>query len=362
MRNFFLALMILLSITGKSQKKAKPTTIHNFATFLTKASMVSGKEILFNHVHIQDTIDFGNASSVTQMLKIKSSRFDQSASLKGVTYGDSVIISNMTFSTDLFFLKSNFGPSLSITDVVFERQFAIRHSVLPQIIKMNRVSFPTNMTLDFSTNAVEGDKCLAQFQETDISQIVLPYELFRFDFDEKNLEGNSYTHAQKARIYELLIRNSKEAGFVTSAEKWDIDYKKYMNEKEYGGVGNVFNFISENYWNFGYSKSTIFWVWTPVFFLLFFIINYFSIFWAIDLYHIKEIGEDINDTDETNLEDIIKQNRVRYALIYTGIIYFGLKIDPKGIDVSKGWGIVYPIIVYLIGTINILGCAGYLFK
>src|SRR5258706_183155 len=284
MRNFFLALMILLSITGKSQKKAKPTTIHNFATFLTKASMVSGKEILFNHVHIQDTIDFGNASSVTQMLKIKSSRFDQSGSLKGVTYGDSVIISNMTFSTDLFFLKSNFGPSLSITDVVFERQFAIRHSVLPQIIKMNRVSFPTNMTLDFSTNEVEGDKCLAQFQETDISQIVLPYELFRFDFDEKNLEGNSYTHAQKARIYELLIRNS------------------------------------------------------------------------------KEIGEDINDTDETNLEDIIKQNRVRYALIYTGIIYFGLKIDPKGIDISKGWGIVYPIIVYLIGTINILGCAGYLFK
>jgi hypothetical protein len=194
----------------------------------------------------------------------------------------------------------------------------------------------------------------------DLSKMIVPHELFIYDFEQKNSKGEPYSHSERIRIYETLIKNSSNAGLMTSAIEWDKDYKRYMYRYNNRYVGPAWTWINDCWWDFGYGKWRIFWIWMPLFFLIFTLLNIIFLPRLLDVYYDDEIGNTFK-MEHTSKAVLVRRYRFSYSVVYTAAIYFNFKLSFAGMNFKRPWWNLYILLIYSIGTIHVIfGVVGYI--
>lgn len=248
------------------------------------------------------------------------------------------------------FSYSKFSDSLVFVTTDFYNEVNFKHCLLPKAIRFNKVDFKGDAKVDFSGSRLqtEGVKCRLVIKETDLANMVLPYDLFEFEFREPTNEE------KQEQAYEVTIKNCRDAGMIESAQKWDIDLQKLRNERRMGAfLGGIFNFLNEVWWNFGYAKGRIFWLWMWVFFAIFYCINFLFLPGLLKAYDDEEVGRSFREGHDT-LSQTLRLHRLMYTLAFTAFIYFNFRLTTSAMNFTYPWRMIYIFIVYCVGTLHVV--------
>jgi len=146
----------------------------------------------------------------------------------------------------------------------------------------------------------------------------------------------------------LLDKYSKN-GEIENYKLVDIDYHNFQ--------GGFFNFFSKYWWNYGYSKWLIF-IWCLFFIGVFSLINYLlipKIYYTYPLLHINNYHHWV-----IRHQTFSKKNKknLRYftCLIYTCILFFGIKLDLSNLKFYKLSIAIFILFQFTIGLI----CTGFI--
>jgi uncharacterized protein YjbI with pentapeptide repeats len=248
------------------------------------------------------------------------------------------------FDSDVNFQGTRFNSKADFNGAQFLRSINFENSTLPDtlifssIVKINNECDLTVCKLDPIKKAKNKDyKCLIDLTKSDINKIKINYELFKLFFQENE------TYEIKISTYEKLLKKFKDDSFLNSYELLDIEYKSFKNQSN---GDNFTNWVSKNWWNYGYNKWLVFQD-SFVLFGIFCIINFF-LFDKLqnEIYKVKFPFR----TYFPNFYSTIFN-----SLIYTLIIFFGFKITLENFKKINGWTF-YIWIIYLSGLI----CLAYM--
>lgn len=200
-----------------------------------------------------------------------------------------------------------------------------------------------------------------------LTKLIVPYNLFRITFpDSVGEEGNRHVFPfeQKEPVYEIIIKKCRDVGMIESVAGWDIEYKKLKIRRNFENgwswLGEIWILFQERWWNFGYAKGLILFVWMPVFFFIFTLINYLTIERQLrKLYFDPEIGRNYRDANVNTATKMISsfsrdwRKKLAYTLHYTGVVFFGFKVKHEALNFrSFGW-IAYFYFMYIVGLLHL---------
>jgi hypothetical protein len=249
------------------------------------------------------------------------------SSLDGVVACDSSKIDSINFNSDSI-----------------KHSFSLLKAKMPRVIALSDLFFDNEGTLDLTNFYLSNSRpCKLIFSAVDISKIKFNYSLFDVEFeDEKNIP-------QKELIYKQILDNQQLAGYKDGYEKADIEFQKIENSKK-RFYGNFLNFVETNWNNFGYNKEYIFRN-SIIIFLIIYILNLFCYTAMVDkaytLREFKEVNSKIADLGKSKA----LLHKAFYCFLYTGIIFWGLKISIENIQISKSRLGVWVICQYIIGLV-----------
>jgi hypothetical protein len=147
-----------------------------------------------------------------------------------------------------------------------------------------------------------------------------------------------------ASAYEYLLAKFKAEGKNDSYERVDIEYQQ---EKAIRGSrwDKVFNWLDDNWWNYGYSKLEVI-KWTGWFILIFFVLN--SLLWK-QMQELYRIDQDHSFIDRNeNPAHYFLQKYVR-ILLYTCYIFFSVKINLSRLKVTNLFLVFYFFLQFTLG-------------
>lgn len=287
----------------------------------------------------------------------------------------SVFKETLKFDNCEFYGKVDFSNSVYHKNLEFKRTYFtsspdFSNSVLPDTLILSDVKIKSTESMDFSQSKLDipAKKTILKLDFINYSSLIIPYHLFDINFESSlaNIEGREGKHQERIRIYESLILSSIKAKLVESAAGWDIEYKKYMYDHRESVLADIFNGINKYWWNYGYDKGRVLWVWTPIFYLIFLLINFIFIERIATAYFDEDMNKAIGKRKggkTEKLEVIIRQSRLLYSLVFTAAIYFNLRMSFKNMNFNRPLALTYLFLVYSIGTFHVVfGIFGYLLK
>lgn len=349
-------------VNAGARQDKPPVAMRKFATFDSLASL-SNKKLKFVNISMtfgnDDWIDIPTGTQ-EKALVFTFCDFFNPVKMSG-TYNSRLEFAHCSFRSSADFSYSHFNDNLKIVATEFTENPNFKYCRLPAIIFLDHVDFKGDNMLDFSSCFLRDaeKKCKLVLTETQVSNMVLPYELFEYDFDTASGHNVKNIHDHRVSVYETLIKNCREAGLMESAKGWDIDYKTYTYERNYW-LGGPLNFANKYWWNFGYNKSRIFWFWLPMFFCLFVLVNYFFVHQLRHIYYDDEIVDSFRQGDpDTDL--VLRKNKFMYTVTCTAAIYFNFWLKISAIDFSNHRGVCYVFLMYLTGSLHVIfGIGGYI--
>ncbi len=229
--------------------------------------------------------------------------------------------------------------------------------------QINQIPKNQQMAQEFQLSQKLG-KCVILLHGTNLANIILPYDRFW-------VEINGYSYEETTSMYEKLIKVCKDEGMDESVEGWSIELQKTQNihNKAFTFLGlhftfwgYVWNAIQSIFWNYGYSKGYIFF-WIMGTFLIFTLLNY--TFWypkLLGVYYNPKLGTNLFTNLPNSAEELItslKKNKAirwRYMLHFTGVIFFGLKLEHSDMSFKHLRWVMLLYFEFIIGII-LLGFA-----
>jgi len=163
------------------------------------------------------------------------------------------------------------------------------------------------------------------------------------------------TLQQRISVYEHMLGSLERFGFAHGPdfEQVSVGYKKLINRQKGWFHWYVLDTFYDLWWNYGYSQWRVVLVWTPLFWLLFSVISAF-LYQRLNqqVYRIKF------------LDKVDRKSRLVWrfyvALVYTAILFFGLKMDTNkfqdGALSHSPFLLAYLLLVYAVGLV----CLGYI--
>lgn len=349
-------------------------TLVNQQRKTTKKHYYSLISDLFNLTNKDDSLDFifiDNAFSerdtinveigtVDKAIRFDNCKFTNKFAMKAVEYNSKLEVSHCNFNSIADFSHSYFKDSIFFDLVDFSQSPNLAFCRLPKFISFKETTIHSDSKIDFSTCYLADNKkkCVVKFIGTQsCSNMIIPYDLFEIDTFQQ--ADYSVAHDDRIRTYESLIKNCKEAGLLESVQKWDIDYRKYVNKTKYGIAGIAFNWLNECWWNFGYNQAKILWFWTPVFFLLFCAINRVALLKLQNVYFDEDIGKSFKISKDSP-KAILGKHKFIYSIIYTAAIFFNFRLTLSAMNLKNHLGMAYIFLIYVIGTIHVVFGLGYI--
>jgi hypothetical protein len=232
---------------------------------------------------------------------------------------------------------------LNLYDDTVSTTFGFYGMDLPGRINLNRLRFKDDGVLDLATfSYVEGQTCILAVNQTDLSKVKLDYALF-------NLDKNGLGIPQAEAIYKQLLANQEKSGYKDGYQKADIEFRKMENLKQ-GHYGKFLNWLQENWNNYGYNKEKIFinalWI-----FVIFFVLNIGWYRLLIDNgYTITELQAACQNLKSKSWPAKAVLYPF-YGLFYTGILFWGLKLDFDKLKMKNGFMAVWILVQYISGLI-----------
>ncbi len=198
-----------------------------------------------------------------------------------------------------------------------------------------------------STAIAENKPCLINLMGTDVSKIKLPYINFKLWFPDSKI-----TFAQKSNLYEQLLKKVKADGFTQSFEKLDAEYQEFR----YLENGQpMLNWLLKNWWGYSYKKELVFRN-TGLLFGIFFLINFLLFPVLISKMYGLKHPKEVENPDFLRQKSSHFFKRIPIVFYYTGLIFFGLKVEIERLNYTNIWALSYFFLVYTSGVI----CLGFI--
>jgi uncharacterized protein YjbI with pentapeptide repeats len=289
-------------------------------------------------------------------------KYRSSLRLDEVLFKDGVNFQMSQFN-GLFLYRTKFAGVVNFSLSEFTSAPRIHEIVLPQKLIFERVNLtslsPTEF-VDFRLARLEPDsaKCIITVEGTDLSKLLLPFSLFELGFSPNT------TYEIKCGLYEGVLKSCKDAGMLDSYKGWDIEYNKMKNIHNSGGIGRIKNFINKYWWNFGYEKWRILWIWLPAAFLMFLLYNLIMIKRLIfRMYFDEDLGSTfLRKRDKSNILSHLNKFtfRLSYTIFYTATIYFGLRLKHEAVNFQNFWYLVYLYLIFCVGALHMAFALSYI--
>lgn len=346
MRTLSLLLFIAYAFPSQAQPPEKLITTYADLDTLNE-SQIPDKILEIDQLRQNDTIDI-RVGKIPKQLDFSFCTFYQPFRMSVIFGGKVIVQGESKFMESADFSYSEFFDSLVFTNTAFYDELKLKHCKLPTAIRFDKVDLRGERKVDFSGSRLQDEnaKCKLVLRETDVSNMVLPYNLFEFEFREPtNFE-------KQEQAYEVTIKNCLDAGMLESAQEWDIELSKLRNVRKYGFFGHIGNLINTIWWNFGYDKLWV-WFWMLGFFAVFFTINYRFLDEMTDVYHDEEVIGSFLKESKTKAR-AIKKHRSMLALVFTSTIFFNFKLAISALDFRYPGRVSYIFLVYVIGTLHVV--------
>ncbi|UTW62150.1 hypothetical protein KFE98_19415 [bacterium SCSIO 12741] len=257
------------------------------------------------------------------------------------------------------------SPNLSF-DGLAAQQLTLRDCQLPDTLTLKDLVIENQ--IDLSQNNVIGERntpCVLVIDESVIGKLKLRYSNFQLLIPE---ELSSVQFEQYSYLFETLLSDHQEYGFMASYETLDKDYQRFKlsqnpnDSKLVQSIGKILSLLNE-YWNgYGYEKERI---WFNSFFLIFLfgLINWILFpFLISEVYPIKAIAESNNRlvaqkiNRSQNVKHFFLMRNPYMVFFYTCLIFFGLKISVENLKFDHKISVVYILLQYTMGLI----CLAYM--
>jgi hypothetical protein len=309
-------------------------------------------DVSFLSVDFQDVVSY-KSCKFHQKANFGSSYFRKEADFSENTFDDvtnfsrsdfqnKITFNSSTISKEVNFFKSTFSVFASFESIKGSGTILFDETEMPNILNLTKSN---SVKIDFRNSSIkiltnrqlskftkkdsldllklynqskDFNKCVILLGGTNLDNIILPYDRFWAD-------TTGYTYEEKTSLYEDLIKKCKEEGMDESVMGWSIELKKIENIHNFPKIGFCLNY--------GYTKSLILF-WILGVFLLFNILNFFIYPQLISVYFnpklgLKLIAKPLTQDAEAVIGVLKKSpaTRLRYMLHYTGMIFFGIKLE-----------------------------------
>jgi len=336
------------------------TCILRYAHFVSKVD--------FNHTDFYSLADFLDADFDTLSV-FEKTFFHSFADFSSANFRYLADFNQAEFHSKVDFVGTQFGSSADFSYAIFDSIAFFKSVILPDTLFLSNVSIKNELDLTSAKlNSTKHRKCKIDLLDTDINKVKFNYDLFELYFQETE-EHRAATYEQKISIYEKLRKRFDELGFKESYKNLDIEYQDFINtnakdkskEAELGFKLRKYllNPWEKYWWNYGYNKEWVIF-WSVFLLIIFTLINVpFVTYLNKNVYQINtkafyDISTCKNYRKNFNVQRISKI--LFNSLVYTAILFFGIKLVIENFKNPKPGGIFYLILIYVIG----LFCLGYL--
>ena len=320
----------------------------------------------FSGTEFHSPVDFSNAFFKSDV-DFTGTKFKSLATFKGTTFhsytkfsyaqfNSNVSFFDATFDTNVDFFLTKFHSQVDFFAAQFNSSVGFDLATLPDYLCFEYVRKIKN-EIDLTYAHLDEHKrtnnknyrCKINLLNSDISKIKINYEIFKLWFP------NYSTYEEKISTYEKLLKKFKDDSFLESYKKLDIEYQDYKNT--YNGK-IVLNWFLKYWWNYGYDKELVL-VWSLCLFLVFSFLNSFLFeYLQRNVFEVNFKFYTKIDSKHSLLKTL--KNSALYSinpLIYTAVIFFGIKISLEHFKKFSGW-VLYIWLIYIVG----LFCLAYIFN
>ena len=287
----------------------------------------------------------------------------ESTRIKVLLFDNAEFPNNTNLSEPIFLCRACEVKRISFFHCFIQGPSSIANMLLPESILLDHLSFEhPNSELDLTHFSVTDSNkiCTLLLREMNdgISRIRLNYENFRLSFD-------SIANWQRERIYRQLLEEQQKDGFTFGYEKLEKEYKQFKYMKDHTLLGRLENWIDATWWDYGYDKFRVITNSIKIF-LGFLLLNLFIYGNLIGVYQpegFKEFDKDLRGrmgylTQRKKLSFYLA--RIPAIVVYSGYIFWGLKLDLKELKLRKPlfYGIL--LIEYIAGLVCLAYIANYI--
>jgi hypothetical protein len=277
-----------------------------------------------------------------------------------------ILISNSIIDTyklrvntiqDMGLLSVTFGQLVIMDDIKLTGKPEWTDVILPDTLHLLNVDLSQlqePLNLMSCKPKSESARCQVFFKGVDLSKMLLLYRNFKVYFP-KYLK---LSFDEKAFQYQQMLTIFEERNSLLNYEALDKDYQefKYLERGIWGG--SVLNWIDKNWWDYGYNKFLVI-RGSIIINFIFFLVN-LTLFSTLlrDGYTMQKFVS----IDQSLKKKYAKRRvimhlfRIPYVFIYTGYIFWGLKLDIDKVHIHKIWLFSYVLFQYLAGIV----CLAYI--
>jgi hypothetical protein len=277
------------------------------------------------------------------------SKFKWSFRLDSVKFDSFADFSKDVFDSAAGFSGLQFGTRASFQNSQFYGPVYFSGNILPDTLDFRFVRQIAN-EIDFTDwrPPLSGKKCLLALNGTILSKIRLNMNLFSLWFPD------SVTIDEKESVYQGVLKKLKDDGFLDSFEKLDIEFREFQYDNSNWFDRNIVASIQRVWSNYGYNKELIF-LWSVGFLILFSGVNLRLFPNLYTIYPIPAVGH-------LGPQELIGRRwvYVLQTVVYTVIVFFGLKLDLGRVKSDTVWQhpilFIYLFVIYVSGLI----CLGFI--
>ena len=288
--------------------------------------------------------------------------FNRWANFDGTLFASEVSFCNVNFNSGASFGTTKFSSIANFQNAAFNHRVSFNGCILPDTLYFSFVDSEKEIDLTYSVNnTLNQRKCNIDVYGTDIGKLKFDYSKYKI---LKKSKYHQYDRSQIGNVYEQVLSMQLKKGFIDGYENADKEYRHFKLTYDLPwhsfALGFVTSKISKYWWDYGYKKWLIL-VWTPLFLMLFTLINarMFKVM-NTEVYRIEKIFSIWHSKTQTNtqLAGISPPDRhtLYSSFFYTSLIFFGLKLNIENIEFKNKKYVMYLFFQYVCGLI----CVAYL--
>jgi len=327
--------------------------------------------VTFDNLTVFDSSIFNAETSFNKCTFSSQADFSRSQFLSKVNFRrvifKQVNFANVNFIDDVVFDGVLFDSLTSFYNSKFQSKVSFQGCMLPELIDFSNVT-EINEQIDLTKASVNSDYglCKINLYGSAVEKFKLDYANFQLWF---HIDSKSNYKGRKD-VYEKLLKVQLDNGYSAGYNKLVAEYGviKYLAEdREYDLlVGQTLNFLNKYLWNYGTKKELAVINLINLFLILTFINTLFLPTMINSVYTIEKIKIGVSEISWWGIPTLIKY--FAYALVYTGLIFFGLKFTLDNLHIKenlKSWKwlrLVYFFFMYISGLIYLAFIANFIFK
>lgn len=273
-------------------------------------------------------------------LDFRAARFAGPVAFSGFHIQHGLGFNEAEFRGDLILRNVAIGDTLDFSRSTFGGHVQLLGTRLPRIVDLSGVqdiAYGIDLT---SGRPPDTGFVYVSLVGANLERIRIDYLRFRVSFPD------SATFDERASVYERLLGRFRSEGLVQSYKILDIEYKQLRYRVERKGIRNL---IQHCWWNYGYNKEYVF-AWSFAFMMFFSLVTILA-FDTLSprIYRIPFL----EDGDPAAQRSVGR--RIVKAVMYTGVIFFGIKLDVDKFG-ALSWWTGYILVVYAVGLV----CVAYM--